>query len=64
MEEKQRTGQRLTLIERQTLLAWEEKRKQQSTSGKQKETIKEKQPVFASINQPVFEQPESPIKIE
>lgn len=59
LEEKQITGQRLTLIERQTLLAWEAKQKQSSTSGKQKEIIKEKQPIFPSTNQPAFEQPES-----
>lgn len=59
LEEKQRTGQRLTLIERQTLLAWKEKQKQPSTSGKQKEIIKEKQLVFPYINQLIFEQPES-----
>jgi len=53
--EKQRTGQRLTLIERQTLLAWEAKQKQPSTSGKQKEIIKGKPPVFPSISQPEFE---------
>lgn len=46
------------------MLAWEAKQKQPSTSGKQKEIIIEKQPVFPSINQPVFEQPESPLKIE
>jgi len=62
--EKQRTGQRLTLIERQTLLAWEAKQNQSSISGKQKEIIKGKQPVFPSINPPIFQQPETPLKTE
>ena len=62
LAEKQRTGQRLTLIERKTLLAWEAKQKQFSTSGKQKE--KWKQPVFPSINPPIFQQLEIPLEIE
>lgn len=68
LEEKQKTRQRLTLIERQTLLASEVKGKKQSTtaptSGKQKEIDKEKQPIFESIGQPIFEQLEPQIGIE
>jgi hypothetical protein len=55
LEEKQRSGQRLTLIERQILLAHEVKKKQTqseiSSVGKQKE---EKQPIFEQIGQPLF----------
>lgn len=67
LEEKQRTGQRLTLIERKTLLAWKVKGKQPSTttptSGKQKEIVKEKLPILEFIGQPVFEQLEPQIDI-
>lgn len=59
--EKQRSGQRLTLIERQTLSAWETKQKF-STSGKPKE--KGKQSVFPSIDPPIFPQLEPPPEIE
>ena len=59
--EKQRSGQRLTLIERQTLLAWEAKKKF-STSRKPKE--KGKQIVFPSIDPPIFPQLEPPPEIE
>ena len=62
--EKQRTGQRLILIERKNLLAWETKQKQFSTSGKQKDIIKGKQLVFPSINPPIFQQLEIPLEIE
>lgn len=51
LEEKQRTGQILTLIERQTLLALEVKRKQSSTttptSRKQKKLLKKKSPFWS-----------------
>jgi hypothetical protein len=54
LEEKQRSGQRLTLIERQVLLAYEVKKKQTqieiSSVGKQKE----KQTIFEQIEQPLF----------
>jgi len=54
LEEKQRSGQRLTLIERQVLLAHEVKKKQTqseiSSVGKQKE----KQTIFEQIGQPLF----------
>ncbi len=57
LEEKQRTGQRLTLIERQTLLAWEVKRKQTPkatpTSEKQKEIRKIVKPIYEPIFQPI-----------
>jgi hypothetical protein len=53
-EEKQRSGQRLTLIERQVLLAHEVKKKKTqseiSSVGKQKE----KQTIFEQIGQPLF----------
>jgi hypothetical protein len=55
LEEKQRLGQRLTLIERKILLAHEVKKKQTETEtssiGKKKE---EKQPIFEQIGQPLF----------
>lgn len=59
--EKQRSGQRLTLIERQTLSAWETKQKF-STSGKPKE--KGKKSVFPTIDPPIFPQLEPPPVIE
>lgn len=59
--EKQRSGQILTLIERQTLSAWEVRQKL-STSGKPKE--KGKQIVFPSIKTPIFPQLENPPEIE
>ena len=64
LAEKQRIGQRLTLIKRQTLLAWEATQKQSSISRKQKEIIKGKQHVFPSINPLIFQQPETPLKVE
>jgi hypothetical protein len=54
LEEKQLSGQRLTLIERQVLLAHEVKKKQIqseiSSVGKQKE----KKTIFEQIGQPLF----------
>jgi hypothetical protein len=54
LEEKQRSRQRLTLIEREILLAHEVKKKQTQSKisfvGKQKE----KKTIFEQIGQPLF----------
>lgn len=61
LEERQRSGQRLTLVERQTLLTYEVKRKHKnietSSRGKQRETRKPIDlPILEKIDQPIFEQ--------
>jgi len=60
LEENQCSGKRLTLVERQTLLAYEVKRKQKkigtSSIGKHKETRKPiDHPILEQIYQPMFE---------
>ena len=54
LEEKQRSGQRLTLIERQVLLAHEVKKKQIQSEISSVGKKKEKQIVFEQIGQPLF----------
>jgi hypothetical protein len=54
LEEKQHSGQRLTLIERQVLLAYDVKKKQTQTKISSVGKKKEKQTIFEQIGQPLF----------
>ena len=54
LEEKQRSGQRLTFIERQVLLAHEVKKKQIQSEISSIRKKKDKQTIFEQIGQPIF----------
>jgi hypothetical protein len=54
LEDKQRSGQRLTLVERQVLLAYEVKKKQAQTEISSVGKKKGKQTILEQIEQPLF----------
>jgi hypothetical protein len=54
LEDKQRSGQRLTLVERQVLLAYEVKKKQAQTEISSVGKQKGKQTILEQIEQPSF----------